>query len=410
MSPRWYDGKDYLALDTGGGPLARLWSTALAGLVDIGYVQSTGSSVKINLPKTALKGPVELEWKIPQWSNTIERNRARTYFQAYAAACALHFAEKALVEIRAGRTKTWEKFEVPDEGIGCGFTEAVRGVLSHHMVIRDGKIANYHPYPPTPWNANPRDSYGTPGPVRGRGAGPADLRGERPRALQGHRHHADGPQLRPVPALRRAHVPRRRQEARAAALPDPVRRHRLTLMTAARPCTRRNPDQDVDWRAAGDRIDTLLDASSAGGAVARERAEELVRLVADLYGAGLERVLELMHERGHLDDETLDALADDDLVASLLLVHGLHPYDVTTRVERALEGVRPYLGSHGGDVELLEVTDDGCGPAAAAGQLRRLPVVVGHAQARGRGRDRGRRAGDHRIEVETPSDEPAGGG
>ena len=53
---------------------------------------------------------------------------------------------------------------MPDEGIGCGFTEAVRGVLSHHMVIRDGKIANYHPYPPTPWNANPRDIYGTPGP------------------------------------------------------------------------------------------------------------------------------------------------------------------------------------------------------------------------------------------------------
>lgn len=164
MSPRWFDGKDYLALDTGGGPLARLWTTALAGLVDIGYVQSTGKSVKINLPKTALKGPVELEWHVPKWSNTIERNRARTYFQAYAAACALHFAEKALVEIRAGRTKTWEKFEVPDEGVGCGFTEAVRGVLSHHMVIRDGKIANYHPYPPTPWNASPRDNFGTPGP------------------------------------------------------------------------------------------------------------------------------------------------------------------------------------------------------------------------------------------------------
>jgi hypothetical protein len=53
---------------------------------------------------------------------------------------------------------------VPDEAIGCGFHEAVRGVLSHHVVIRDGKIANYHPYPPTPWNANPRDIYGTPGP------------------------------------------------------------------------------------------------------------------------------------------------------------------------------------------------------------------------------------------------------
>ena len=53
---------------------------------------------------------------------------------------------------------------MPDEAIGCGFHEAVRGVLSHHVVIRDGKIANYHPYPPTPWNANPRDIYGTPGP------------------------------------------------------------------------------------------------------------------------------------------------------------------------------------------------------------------------------------------------------
>jgi hydrogenase large subunit len=164
MSPRWYDGKDYLPLETGGGPIARLWSTALSGLVDIGYVKATGNSVLINLPKTALKGPVTFEWKIPQWTNTIERDRARTYFQAYAAACALHFVEKALAEVRAGRTKTWNPFTVPKEAISCGFTEAVRGVLSHHMVIRNGKIANYHPYPPTPWNASPRDYYGTPGP------------------------------------------------------------------------------------------------------------------------------------------------------------------------------------------------------------------------------------------------------
>ncbi len=164
MSPRWFDGKDHLALDTGGGPIARLWSTALSGLVNNDYVKATGNSVQIHLPKSATKGPVDFEWKIPKWSNTIERDRARTYFQAYAAACALHFTEKALAEVRAGHTKTWEQFKVPDEGIGCGFTEAVRGVLSHHMVIRGGKIANYHPYPPTPWNANPRDVYGTPGP------------------------------------------------------------------------------------------------------------------------------------------------------------------------------------------------------------------------------------------------------
>ncbi len=113
----------------------------------------------------------------------------------------------------------------------------------------------------------------------------------------------------------------------------------------------------TDLRATGERIDTLVDASATAGPVARERAEELVRLVVDLYGSGLERLLEIVHEQGGLDDATLDALAGDDLVASLLLVHGLHPYDVTTRVENALESVRPYLGSHGGDVELLDVAD-----------------------------------------------------
>ncbi|HYP26792.1 MAG TPA: nickel-dependent hydrogenase large subunit [Blastocatellia bacterium] len=166
MCPRWYDERtgDYLALDTGGGPIARFWATALAGKVDNGYVKATGHSVKIYLPQTATKPEVEFEWKIPKWSNAIERDRARTYFQAYAAASALHFIEKAMAELHAGHTKTWCEFTVPDEAIGCGFHEAVRGVLSHHVVIRDGKIANYHPYPPTPWNANPRDVYGTPGP------------------------------------------------------------------------------------------------------------------------------------------------------------------------------------------------------------------------------------------------------
>jgi hydrogenase large subunit len=166
MSPRWFDKRtgDHLALDTGGGPIARLWVTALAGLVDIGYVKATGNSVKMILPKTALKPEVEFEWKIPKWSNAIERDRARTYFQVYAACCGLYFVEQAMKELHAGRTKTFTPFKVPREAIGCGFHEAVRGVLSHHLVIRGGKVANYHPYPPTPWNANPRDIYGTPGP------------------------------------------------------------------------------------------------------------------------------------------------------------------------------------------------------------------------------------------------------
>jgi Fe-S cluster biogenesis protein NfuA/nitrite reductase/ring-hydroxylating ferredoxin subunit len=108
---------------------------------------------------------------------------------------------------------------------------------------------------------------------------------------------------------------------------------------------------DTRRRGAGDRIESLLAASSAGGAAARERAERLVAEVADLYGAGLRRVLELV------DEQTVERLAGDDLIASLLLVHGLHPHDVHARVAAALDSVRPYLGSHGGDVRLLDVVD-----------------------------------------------------
>ena len=166
MSPRWYDNRtgDHLALDTGGGALARLWSTALSGLVNTPQVKSTGSSVQINLPKSAALPEMTFEWKVPQRANTIERDRARMYFVAYSAAMAFHFLDKALAEVRQGNTRVFTDFDVPDEAIGCGFHEAVRGVLSHHLVIRDKKIANYHPYPPTPWNASPRDSFGTPGP------------------------------------------------------------------------------------------------------------------------------------------------------------------------------------------------------------------------------------------------------
>lgn len=166
MSPRWHDRRsgDLLALDTGGGPFARLYVTALAGLVDTPYVKATGSSVRISLPKSEKLPETTLEWKIPRWSNAIERDRARAYFIAYSAAMSLHFLEQAVKLVQAGDTKVFEDFSVPDEGIGCGFHEAVRGVLSHHLVIKDKKIANYHPYPPTPWNASPRDVHGVPGP------------------------------------------------------------------------------------------------------------------------------------------------------------------------------------------------------------------------------------------------------
>jgi hydrogenase large subunit len=166
MSPRWFDkaSGDHLALDTGGGPFARLYTTALAGLVDTPYVTARGGGVQISLPKSRTLPETTLEWRPPAWSNAIERNRARVYFVAYAAGMAVHFLEQAMARMRDGDSKVFQGFDVPDTAIGCGFHEAVRGVLSHHLVIQKGKIANYHPYPPTPWNGSPRDSYGTPGP------------------------------------------------------------------------------------------------------------------------------------------------------------------------------------------------------------------------------------------------------
>src|SRR5262249_60524114 len=92
------------------------------------------------------------------------------------------------------------------------------------------------------------------------------------------------------------------------------------------------------------------------GAVAdprvRAKAEELVRLLMELYGSALARILETVDNTDSAD-AIFDRLATDDLVASLLVLHGLHPLNVETRIARALDRVRPYLGSHGGDVKLL---------------------------------------------------------
>lgn len=111
---------------------------------------------------------------------------------------------------------------------------------------------------------------------------------------------------------------------------------------------------DAQWRAAGDRIQTLLDSCAAGGTAAYDRAQQVVREVVGLYGAGLERIMRMAGDSDP-DGGLVERLATDDLVASLLLVHGLHPHDVRRRVSDALDRVRPYLGSHGGDVNLLEV-------------------------------------------------------
>ncbi|HEX3565569.1 MAG TPA: NifU family protein [Acidimicrobiales bacterium] len=109
-------------------------------------------------------------------------------------------------------------------------------------------------------------------------------------------------------------------------------------------------------RAVGDRIEQLLDElRAAADPRLYGQAEEVLGLVTELYGGGLARIVEVVRES---DPVTLQRLADDELISSLLLVHGLHPDDLETRVIRALEGVRPMLAGHGGDVELLDIDAD----------------------------------------------------
>ena len=118
-------------------------------------------------------------------------------------------------------------------------------------------------------------------------------------------------------------------------------------------------DDETRWRSAGDRIQTLLDASAGSGTIVRERTEQLAAELTDLYGAALERIISVTAEAA---PELVDRFAADELVASLMLVHGLHPHGLERRISDALDSVRPYLGSHGGDVTLLEVADGQDGP------------------------------------------------
>jgi Fe-S cluster biogenesis protein NfuA len=110
--------------------------------------------------------------------------------------------------------------------------------------------------------------------------------------------------------------------------------------------------------------------------VAQNRVQELVGAVLELYGAGLERILGVLADAGEPALPIRDAILDDGIVASLLLIHGLYPIPLEERVLQGLENIRPFLAGHGGNVELISVENgvarlklkgscDGC-PASAS--------------------------------------------
>jgi Fe-S cluster biogenesis protein NfuA/nitrite reductase/ring-hydroxylating ferredoxin subunit len=88
-------------------------------------------------------------------------------------------------------------------------------------------------------------------------------------------------------------------------------------------------------------------------------SKQLVQSLMDLHGVGLERMLEITHQSGPGGQKIIDDMGRDELVSSLLLLYGLHPLDLEARVVQALEKSRPYLKSHGGNVELVSLSEGG---------------------------------------------------
>jgi Fe-S cluster biogenesis protein NfuA len=116
--------------------------------------------------------------------------------------------------------------------------------------------------------------------------------------------------------------------------------------------------EEQELMAQAARIERLVEeVESFPDPVLRARVTEIMQGVLALYGEGLARMLAIVGQRDSAAEGApiLAAFAEDALISHLLLLHDLHPIDVETRVARALEEVRPYLQSHGGNVEFLGV-------------------------------------------------------
>jgi Fe-S cluster biogenesis protein NfuA len=117
------------------------------------------------------------------------------------------------------------------------------------------------------------------------------------------------------------------------------------------------PPQRGEFRLQTERVEKLAARlESAGDPEIRATALDLVQSVVELHGAALQRLVDSLIRTPAGEHALSDAL-QDDLVSNMLLLHNLHPDDIETRVLRGIEKARPYLKSHGGDIELASVRD-----------------------------------------------------
>ncbi|AGA28682.1 NifU family protein [Singulisphaera acidiphila] len=116
---------------------------------------------------------------------------------------------------------------------------------------------------------------------------------------------------------------------------------------------------DNDFRSRIGRIEALIDEIERfADPVVQGQAREIVQALLEFHGAALANLVGQIAVAGPPGRAILEQAAEDELTSSLLLLHGLHPHDLETRVAQALDQVRPQLHTHGGDVELLGIDGD----------------------------------------------------
>ena len=149
------------------GAYSRVYISALAmKLPPSKYIESTGHSLKLNVPKGAKLPGMTLEWKVPAIWNAFERNRARAYAVAFNLMVTVENWVRAMDLQKRGETLVHTPYEIPKKGrqIGVGFWGAGRGFLAHWIVVEDGLIANYQICTPSTVNACPKTPWGESGP------------------------------------------------------------------------------------------------------------------------------------------------------------------------------------------------------------------------------------------------------
>jgi len=130
--------------------------------------------------------------------------------------------------------------------------------------------------------------------------------------------------------------------------------------------------KDRELRERLHRMESLLvEVEAQPDSAGRARTKEIVQVLMEFHGAAIERMLEHLCESENGQTQ-IDVLAEDELVSSLLLLYGLHPLPLETRVRQALEKVSPYIHSHGGHVELLG-TEDGIVRLVMQGSCKGCP-------------------------------------